>query len=55
MFLMYDDCELHISVDDETMLKVIYKHMLNLMKYELCSIFIAEENGIDLTSLEETE
>ena len=29
--------------------------MLNLMKYELCSIFIAEENGIDLTPVEETE
>ena len=42
-------------VDDETMLRVIYKHMLNLMKYELCSIFIAEENGIDLTPVEETE
>ena len=25
------------------------------MKYELCSVFIAEENGIDLTPVEETE
>ena len=42
-------------LDDEIMLKVIYEHMLNLMKYEVCCIFIAEENGIDLTPPEETE
>lgn len=42
-------------VDDETMLKVIFKHMKDLMKYVMCCFFIAEENSIDLTPVEETE
>ena len=43
-------------VDDEIMLKVLYEHMLNLMKYELCCFFIAEENGIELAPpLDKTE
>ena len=43
-------------LDDETMLKVIFNHMKNLMRTETSCLFIAEENGIELAPpLDETE